>query len=166
MTNIKKEKTGKTTQTKKTRKTKQVRKPKQATTKDKETNRELLGKIFDNVKENIVDGSKVIQKESAAVLGKVKEKSSEAYDAGTGAVETITGKVQDYSIQQKLQKEQSKLEQRKEDLLKQFGEITYKEYAKNGVISKRLLTTKKVDALVVEIKAITTRQNEINKSLS
>jgi len=134
--------------------------------KESKAKKGAFGRFLDDVKENIAEGTKVFQEESTEVLGKIKEKASDAYEAGAEVVESIGGKVQDFTEHQKLQQVLKKMEGQRIEKVREFGEEVIHEYLNTGSVHKRFLTTKKMNGLVEEIKSLDKNMADIKKQLS
>ncbi|MBR9999499.1 MAG: hypothetical protein KFF73_11030 [Cyclobacteriaceae bacterium] len=113
-----------------------------------------LTTFFEDIKENITEGAQTIGKISSELIEEVKEKAEELYEAGSEKYEQASGVVHGYIDRYKNDIEIKSLNKDKNDLLTRFGSILYHEFKKNGTISKRFLTTKKMSALTSEIETI------------
>jgi hypothetical protein len=113
-----------------------------------------LSTIFEDIKENISEGAQTIGKKTSDLLEDIKEKAEELYEAGSEKYEQAAGTVQGYIDQYQNDREIKSLQKEKTILYTRFGDILYHEFKKNGTISKRFLTTKKMSELTGEIESI------------
>ena len=113
-----------------------------------------LSTIFEDIKENISEGAQTIGKKTSDLLEDIKEKAEELYEAGSEKYEQAAGTVQGYIDQYQNDREIKSLQKEKTVLYTRFGDILYHEFKKNGTISKRFLTTKKMSELTGEIESI------------
>jgi hypothetical protein len=113
-----------------------------------------LSTIFEDIKENISEGAQTIGKKTSDLLEDIKEKAEELYEAGSEKYEQAAGTVQGYIEQYQNDREIKSLQKKKTELYTRFGDKLYHEFKKNGTISKRFLTTKKMSELTGEIESI------------
>lgn len=134
--------------------------------KSKEVKKGFLENLLEDVKENISEGTKIISEKSSEVLDVVKEKSGEAYKAGSIAIGAVNEKVHDFTEKQKLQKEEKEAEEKRDVLIYNFGLVVLEEYLESGSVHKRFLTKSAVNDMVEEIKALDSRLFQIEKKLA
>jgi hypothetical protein len=124
-----------------------------------------LSTFFEEIKENISEGAHTIGKVSSEFIEEVKEKAEELYEAGSEKYEQASGTVQGYIDQYKNDREIKTLNKDKNDLFTTFGSLLYHEFKKNGTISKRFLTTKKISSITSEIEMIDKKIMKKGRSL-
>ncbi|MEM6735635.1 MAG: hypothetical protein AAF620_06135, partial [Bacteroidota bacterium] len=52
--------------------------------------------IFDNIKEDVVEGSQTVKEESSKIFEQVKKTAKELYESGVDAVDDVSEKVREY----------------------------------------------------------------------
>jgi hypothetical protein len=135
------------------------------TTSQTEKKRSKLSDFLDEVKENVTEGAQALSKISAEIFEEVKEKAEELYEAGYDKFEQASGIVQDYINKYQSNREIKNLTEEKMKLFINLGDKLYHEFKKNGTISKRYLTTKKMDALFSDIESVDKKILQIGKEL-
>ncbi len=113
-----------------------------------------IGSFFDGLKENISEGAEALNKMSAELISEVKEKAEELYEAGSEKFVQASGVVQGYIDQYKNDQEIKALNKEKEALHAKLGDVVYHEFKKNGTITKRFMTTKKMTGLLTGIEEV------------
>lgn len=116
--------------------------------------KDTRGTFFDGIKENIAEGAHTIGQKTSDFFDDVKEKAEELYEAGSEKYEQAAGAVQGYIDHYKNDREIESLKKDRNELYTKFGDVLYHEFKKNGTISKRFLTTKKMSAITSEIETI------------
>jgi hypothetical protein len=102
---------------------------------------------------------------SAELFEEAKEKAEELYEAGYEKFEQASGVIQDYIDKYQSNKEIKILADEKMKLYVILGNKLFHEYKKNGRISKRYLTTKKMNELFLKIELIDKEILHIGKEL-
>jgi hypothetical protein len=110
--------------------------------------------FFEEIKEHISEGAQALSQMSAELIEEVKEKAEELYEAGSEKFEQASGVIQSYIDRYKNDMEIKSLNKEKIQLNSKLGDVLFHEYKKNGTISKRFLTTKKMSALISSIETI------------
>lgn len=121
--------------------------------------------FFDEFKENVTEGAKVLKNLSGDLIDDVKEKSEDLYGKGSEKFEQASAVVESYIDQFKNEKEVKQLSNEKTELNAILGEGIYHEFKKNGTISKRYLTTKKMEELFNSIQSIDRQILKLGKEL-
>jgi hypothetical protein len=110
--------------------------------------------FLDEIKGHISEGAQALSKMSAELIEEVKEKAEELYEAGSEKFEQASGVIESYIDRYKNDMEIKSLQKEKIDLNAKLGDVLYHEFKKNGRISKRFLTTKKMSALFSGIEQV------------
>lgn len=134
-------------------------------TKKKEKKTIKFSEFFEEIKENVSEGAQALSKISAELFEEIKEKAEELYEAGYEKFEQASGVVQDYIDRYQSNREIMHLTQEKMKLYVDLGDKLYHEFKKNGGISKRYLTTKKMMAIFEKIESIDKKILKIGKEL-
>lgn len=100
--------------------------------------------FFKDFKENLSEGAQALSKISLDIIDDVKDKAEELYETGSEKFEQASGVVHSYIDKYKGEEQIRELSNEKEELNAALGESIFHEFKKNGVISKRFLTTKKM----------------------
>jgi hypothetical protein len=131
------------------------------------TSKESKGfsEFFEDVKEYVSEGAKALSEMSAELFEEAKEKAEELYEAGYEKFEQASGVIQDYINKYQSNREIKNLTQEKMKLFVNLGDKLFHEFKKNGSISKRYLTTKKMNELFAEIESIDKEILHIGKEL-
>ncbi|SNS53127.1 hypothetical protein SAMN05421640_0546 [Ekhidna lutea] len=124
-----------------------------------------ISTFFKGVKENLSEGARVLATISTEVFEEAKEKAEELYEKGSDKFEQASGVVESYVEKFQGEKEIKQLSKEKEELCSILGDAVYHEFRKNGTVSKRFLTTKKSEKLILSIKEVDKRILRIGKQL-
>jgi cell fate (sporulation/competence/biofilm development) regulator YlbF (YheA/YmcA/DUF963 family) len=124
-----------------------------------------FSEFFEDVKEYVSEGAKALSEMSAELFEETKEKAEELYEAGYDKFEQASGVVQNYIDKYQSNKEIKILADEKMKLYVILGNKLFHEYKKNGRISKRYLTTKKMNELFLKIELIDKEILHIGKEL-
>jgi hypothetical protein len=124
-----------------------------------------FGEFFEGVKEYVSEGAKALSDMSAELFEEAKEKAEDLYEAGYEKFEQASGVIQNYMDKYKSNREINILADEKMKLYVVLGNKLFHEYKKNGRISKRYLTTKKMNELFTKIELIDKEILHIGKEL-
>lgn len=127
---------------------------KKAAPKQEEPKTSRFSAFFKEFKENVSEGAKALANISTDLLEDAKEKAEDLYGKGSEKFEQASGVVESYVDRFKNEKEIKQLSKEKSDLASILGESTYHEFKKSGTVSKRFLTTKKMEELFASIEAV------------
>ncbi len=131
------------------------------------SNKEIkrFSEFFEDVKEYVSEGAKALSEMSAELYEEAKEKAEELYEAGYEKFEQASGVIQDYMDKYQSNREIKTLADKKMKLYVVLGNKLFHEYKKNGRISKRYLTTNKMNELFTKIELIDKEILHIGKEL-
>ncbi len=121
--------------------------------------------IFSDLKENVTEGAKALSSMSAELFEEAKEKAEDLYESGSEKFEQASGVVQNYVNQYKDEQQIKKLSREKNTLVGQIGDAIFHEFKKNGAISNRFMTTKKMAELIGQIEKVDKSILKIGKKL-
>ncbi|MEM6643654.1 MAG: hypothetical protein AAF616_11800 [Bacteroidota bacterium] len=121
--------------------------------------------IFDNIKEDVIEGSQTVREESSKIFEKVKVTAKEIYDSGVDTIDDVSDKVRDYVEKYQNQQKMKEAVHLKKTLNAQLGDRIYHEFQKNGTISKRYMTTNKMTQLLASIEKAEEEINKIGEEL-
>ncbi|MEM8937824.1 MAG: hypothetical protein AAGC64_00590 [Bacteroidota bacterium] len=121
--------------------------------------------IFDNIKEDVVEGSQTVKEESSKIFEQVKKTAKELYESGVDAVDDVSEKVREYVDKYQNQQKMKEAIHLKKTLNAQLGDLIFHEFQKNKSITKRYMTTNKMTELLDSIKKAEEQIEEIGKEL-
>ncbi len=121
--------------------------------------------IFENIKEEVVEGSHVVKEESSKIFEQVKKAAQEVYESGADVVDDVSDKVREYVEKYQNQQKMKQAVHLKKTLNAQLGDQLFHEFQKNGTITKRYMTTNKMTELLESIKKAEEEIEEIGKEL-
>ncbi|MEM0939755.1 MAG: hypothetical protein AAF600_21435 [Bacteroidota bacterium] len=121
--------------------------------------------IFDNIKEDVVEGSQTVKEESSKIFEQVKKTAKELYESGVDAVDDVSEKVREYVDKYQNQQKMKEAIHLKKTLNAQLGDLIFHEFQKNESITKRYMTTNKMTELLDSIKKAEEQIEEIGKEL-
>ena len=121
--------------------------------------------IFDNIKEDVVEGSQTVKEESAKIFEQAKNAAKEIYESGVDVVDDVSDKVREYVEKYQNQQKMKEAIHLKKTLNAQLGDQLFHEFQKNGTISKRYMTTNKMTELFESIKKAEEEIEKIGKEL-
>ncbi|MEM9327261.1 MAG: hypothetical protein AAGA85_16450 [Bacteroidota bacterium] len=124
-----------------------------------------FSEFLNDIEENITEGARAFKKMSQEVLEEVKDKAEQLYEAGAEKFEQASAIVQNYIDQYEGHKEIKSLSVEKTELQSKLGDTLFHEFKKNGTISKRFLTTKRMTTLMDNIEAVDKKILELGKEL-
>jgi len=113
-----------------------------------------LGTFLEGIKEHISEGAQALSKMSTELIEELKERAEELYEAGSDKFEQASGVVQSYIDRYKNDIEIKSLNKEKTKLHAKLGDVLFHEIKKNGTISKRFLTTRKMSTILSSIEKI------------
>ena len=108
--------------------------------------------IFENLKEEVVEGSQVVKEESGKIFEQVKKVAQDVFESGSDVVDDVSDKVREYVEKYQNQQKMKQAVHLKKTLNAQLGDQLFHEFQKNGTISKRYMTTKKMTELLESVK--------------
>jgi len=129
------------------------------------TTKTRISNFLNDVKSNITEGAAALSKMSGEFIEEVKEKAEELYEAGYEKFEHASAVVQDYIDRYEGNREIKELKEEKKELNALLGDAVFHEFKKNGTVSKRFLTTKKMSALMDDIQKVDKKILKIGKDL-
>ncbi len=124
-----------------------------------------LSTIFNDIKTYVSEGTKSLGEMSAELFEEVKDKAEELYEAGYEKFVQASGVVQDYIDRYQSNKEIKDLSEEKIMLLANLGDKLFHEYKKNDRISKRFLSTKKMNTLFSNIESVDKKILQLGREL-
>ena len=116
-------------------------------------------------KDNIAEGAKSIGEKTHEWFEEAKDKADDLYEMGSEKYEQASTVVLNYTEKYKGEKEVKELSVKKTVQLTLLGDHIFHEFKKNNAISKRFLSTKKMNAVMHEIELIDKRILKIGKEL-
>lgn len=114
--------------------------------------------FFKGLTENVKEGAETVAET-------IKDKSAQAYVAGSEIIEEANEKIHNYTDKVALEKEIKKLEKEKETQVTVFGELTLNHYLKNDNLHKTFLSTEKVEGTKNKYLEIEKNLKSLNKQL-
>ncbi len=121
--------------------------------------------LWNDFRDNLSEGAKVFSQMSTEFLEEIKEKAEDLYEAGSEKFEQSAAVVHNYIDEYKGNKEISQLTREKEALNVILGDTVFHEFKKNGTVSKRFLTTKKMMNLFDQIELVDRQILKIGRNL-
>ena len=121
--------------------------------------------FLNDIEENITEGARSFQKMSQEVLEEVKDKAEQLYEAGSEKFDQASAIVHNYIDQYQGHREIKSLSEEKTELQAKLGDTLFHEFKKNGSLSKRFLTTKRMTTLMDNIEAVDKKILELGKEL-
>jgi len=118
-----------------------------------------------DIRENVSEGARAFSEMSSDLLEETKVRAEELYEFGAEKFEQASAAVYDYSERFKNNQEMRRLTKEKNELTARFGDMVFHEFKKNGSVSKRFLTTKKMEAITAEISDLDKQIIKIGKEL-
>lgn len=121
--------------------------------------------IFENIKEDVVEGSQAVKEESSKIFQQVKVAAKEIYESGVDTVEDVSDRVREYVEKYQNQQKMKQAVHLKKTLNAQLGDQLFHEFQKNGTLTKRYMTTNKMTQLLNSIQKAEEEIEEIGKEL-
>ena len=128
-------------------------------------NSRSIRSIFDSIKEDVVEGSQTVKEESGKIFEQVKKTAKELFDSGVETVDDVSDRVREYVEKYQTQQKMKEAVHLKKTLNAQLGDQLFHEFQKNGTISKRYMTTKKMTELLDSIKKAEEEIEKIGREL-
>lgn len=121
--------------------------------------------IFENIKEEVSEGSQTVKEESSKIFDQVKKAAKEIYESGVDTMDDVSDKVREYVEKYQNQQKMKEAVHLKKTLNAQLGDQLFHEFRKNGTITKRYMTTNKMTQLLNSIEKAEEEIKEIGKEL-
>ena len=128
---------------------------------DKNSDMDTLNKVksfFKVFKENVKEGAETVAET-------IKDKSAQAYVAGTELIEETNEKIHTYTDKISLEKEIKRLEKEKDYYVSMFGSLTLKHYIANGNLHKAFLSTEIIEETKEKYLEIEKKIKSLNRQL-
>lgn len=134
-------------------------------TKNSKAKTEKLSSFLKEFRNNLAEGAQTLGSISVDIYEDIKEKAEDLYDKGSEKFEQASGVIQEYIDKYKGEEEIKNLIEEKNNLNAKLGEEMFREFKKNGTVSKRFLNTKKMISIFTSIENVDKEILQIGKKL-
>jgi len=116
--------------------------------------KERLNSFLKEFRKNLAEGAQTLGNISVDIYGDMKEKAEDLHERGSEKFEQASGVIHDYIDKYKGEQEIKNLIKKKNDLNAKVGAVVFREFKKNGTLSKSFLNTKKMISLFTNIENV------------